>query len=303
MALIRGKYYQRSVRRNGRIITLFYGADDDARFLAGLDVLFRQERDEARQEARALNDEQRRRYEAERDFSAAIRGLLVIYLEAGGFRRQQRRRWRRRRMGPMQALPTPRDDEAIRAEMRELVARVGEHRDLAAVDRLAALAKEHPQTAREVIRCDLPRFCRENFASNLFTDEQDHAPSRNGFIARMEMKVKELCGEDPSEEVRCCAEVAAYEWGYHWMLVAVGGSKSIFQDEHPKLTRRCNAASRRLRSSLKDLAQIKALQRPRPPVVVATQVNIAHEGGTADGSAASHAPPPAARRPSRHRQG
>jgi hypothetical protein len=161
-------------------------------------------------------------------------------------------------------------DTAIRAEILELVRRIGKARDLDAVDRLRVLARDHPQLVACTIKVDLPRRTREFFVEQLL-DRKDMDGERDALIARMELMIKNLAGDDPSEEVRLLAEAAAYEWASHWVLCMTMSTKEALRVEHPGLTKRRTASAKRFTAGLKALAQVKRLQRP---ILVAAAIHV-----------------------------
>ena len=280
MALVRGRYYQHSIRIHKRVTTEYYGVGPAGATWEAMDALVRQTREERRELTQAHDAHQRRLHAAERDWSEGVRRVATAILEGRGYWRPQRRVWRRRRMGVMQtrtqAPPAPRDDAAVRAEMKALIRQIADGPDDAAVERLSRLVEEHPRGAAAVIACDLPRHARESLATLLFDGEgEENATVRQALIARWELRIRELAGPSPSPEVLACAAAAAYEEaGYHLLGMASTANQDSFRTEHPRLTLRRTAALRRFLYSMRTLAQIKALQRP---VVVAAQVNI-HNG-------------------------
>jgi hypothetical protein len=275
MVLVKGRYYQHTVCINGRVTLQYYGKGEEARLLAADHALIRAALEIECREAKDLDDQQQEFYESARDRGTIMRGLVEIYLQASGYHRPQRRRWRRaRRMGEMQAASAV-DDNAIRAEMKALVKAIGAKRDVAAVDRLRALARDHPQAAAVAIYCNLPRHARDFLASSVMDRPQDER-ERHALVARMEMMAADLAGDSPSPAVRACAEAAAYEWVSHWLLMLSLSTRDAFRVEHPRTTMRRTASLKRLMYALKTVEQIKALERP---VLVAAQVNIGSAHG------------------------
>src|SRR4051794_20136325 len=104
MAWVNGRY-RHSVRINGRVTTEYYPREDEALFAASF-LLWAEDRAEARECARAEDERLGQLHEAERDSGRAIRDLVEVYLEAAGYHRPARRRWRRRMSkSEMPALP------------------------------------------------------------------------------------------------------------------------------------------------------------------------------------------------------
>src|SRR4051812_7158326 len=93
------KYYYRSVREGGRVVSKYVGAGESAGRIARLEELERDGRDEAAAEWRAERDRLAAldRDQAERFGRAEV--LVRLALESAGFHRHNRGEWRRRRMG------------------------------------------------------------------------------------------------------------------------------------------------------------------------------------------------------------
>jgi hypothetical protein len=276
MALVRGRYYQHSIRIHKRVTTEYYGVGPAGASSEAMDALVRQAREHRRLAARELDGRQRQAYAAERERSEGLRRVATAILVGLGYWRPQCRVWRRRRMGVMQARsqapPAPRDDDAaVRAEMRSLIRRVAAGPDDAAVERLALLAGEHLRVADRAIGCDLERLARESLAAMLFDREEDWA-ERDAMVARLALRARELAGPGASPEVQACATTTAYEEaGYHLLAATSTATREAFRTEHPRLTLRRSAALRRYLYSLRTLVEVKRLQRP---VVAAARVVV-----------------------------
>jgi hypothetical protein len=271
MALVHGRYYQHTVRINGRFTLQYYGKGEEARRLAADHALIRASLERERREAREWDDQQQEAYAAEQGYGTIMRGLVEIALTASGYHRPQRRRWMRRRMAK-QTLPVPtRDAAAVKAEMQALVRRVAD-RDDAAVVPLSELAAAYPTVAVGAIRSELPRHARRLFARALLDLEgRDSRDAQEGLIARMALIEHELTAGSPSPGLRLAAQAAAYEWGLFWSLAVLTCSRDRILDEHPRLTMRRTAAAKRFAYMLKTVEQIRALSRP---TLVATQINV-----------------------------
>ena len=93
-----GRYYTRSIRRDGDVVRLYFGNGDVAEAMAQLDALRRDEREATR-----------RAWQAERDDIDAIQAdiksavgdldlLMKAELYAAGYHQHKRGEWRRRRV-------------------------------------------------------------------------------------------------------------------------------------------------------------------------------------------------------------
>jgi hypothetical protein len=271
MALVRGRYYQHSIRIHKRVTTEYYGVGPAGAGWEATDELVRQAREHRRIAARELAAGQRRLYDAERDRGEGLRRITTAILEGLGYWRPQCRVWRRR-MGAARALPAPqRGDTAVRAEMRDLIGRVAAGPDAAALERLALLVRQYPRAAGRAIGCDLMRLARESLAAIVFDRPSDRA-ERDAMVARLELRARELAGPDPTPEVLACATTTAYEeTGYHLLLATSTATREAFRAEHPRFTMRCVAALRRYLYSMKTLVEIKQRQRP----VVLARIHVA----------------------------
>jgi hypothetical protein len=165
------------------------------------------------------------------------------------------------------------DAASIGAEMKRLVRAVAINRDDGALDRLRELARLHPRVAAGAIGTDLPRQARRLFARGLFDLglEKDTRDAQESLVARMGMLEAELAAGSPSPGLRLAAQAAAYEWGVFWSLMLLTTGKDRLLDEHPRITQRRTAASKRFAFLLKTVEQIRAMERP---IIQAVQVNV-----------------------------
>jgi hypothetical protein len=95
---------------------------------------------------------------------------------------------------------------------------------------------------------------------------------RDAMRAKIKLLSAELEGAGPvSVARRLCIEAVVFAWLEHWCVAACTGGGN---NASPAQQRRQNGAARRFLSSVKVLAQITALERPRPAPVKAVQVNV-----------------------------
>jgi predicted nucleic acid-binding protein len=91
------RYYYRSKREGGRVVTEYVGTGEVARLLSQLDTIDRDEREAERQAERA----ERERFDAE-DRAVAVwckdvEAVARVALGAAGYHRHKRGEWRQRR--------------------------------------------------------------------------------------------------------------------------------------------------------------------------------------------------------------
>jgi hypothetical protein len=86
-------------------------------------------------------------------------------------------------------------------------------------------------------------------------------------LARMEVTAAELAGANPGAAVSLVAEAASFAVAEH-SLLSLAGAASI-NSEPPALTRRRDAAQRRMLRALRTLVEIRQLETP----IVVAQVN------------------------------
>lgn len=266
-----GRYYQKSVRVNGKVTTLHYDG-----FLGRLvemdDLGRREEAAEIRQEARQREAEQREAYRDEQARGRLIRDLVAVGCELAGFSRYSRGRWRKRRM---QALPTqplsPDDLAKVKAEIRQVLddCKAGNPDALA---RLRKLGADHPDLVINATSADLFTLAVQALLKRCCGDPD---PKKAAFEEVIKLRIRsltaELAGENPSPIRRLCARAAAYADLEFWLAQMVATNSKPFS---PALDRRLNSAHKRYLAALKTLAQISRLEQPRPRPVQAVQVNV-----------------------------
>ena len=92
-----GRYYTRSVKRNGRVSREYVGCGPAAELIAQMEALERERRDEERRAAREA-EERRCALEAPvRQLCEAAELWAQVALVAAGYHRHDRGEWRRRR--------------------------------------------------------------------------------------------------------------------------------------------------------------------------------------------------------------
>ncbi len=250
-------YYYTCRRKNGRVKCEYRGSGELALFIAILDNNERECNEEERQAQAEVDDRQRQALEAEQARGKAITALVSLMLERSGFARYNRTCWKRR---IMRSLPVPiatkgRDKKRITSEIRQLVNDlVGG--DRGAVHRLQAIARDYPDVFSLEVECDVVEIARSGLADHEFSSEK----MRDDLIARMHLVAAELAGPNPSISRRLCAEVASFAWAEAWIVGAVAGANG-FTVQSLQLSRRLQAAQKRLHSALRTHAQIVAIEQ------------------------------------------
>jgi hypothetical protein len=260
MAWVKGRY-QHSVRINGRVTTRYYGGGDDGQLFAAMDLLIRHERNEARQQARELDEEQRRLHQAERDRSETVRQLVALNLEAAGFHRQGRHRWRRKRRMSTALSVSSAADAPTRARLLVLLKEVRE-KVPGALKELRAIALSHPELVVTETFGDLVKLAMGSAVLSTFKDDD---ALQECLQAQIRFKLAELAGENPSPIRKVVVETAVFDWVVFWHVSTLIEANHSLQMSRAWL-RRQNDAHRRLMRSLRELAQIEAAERPRRPL-------------------------------------
>jgi hypothetical protein len=266
-----GRYYQISVRENGRITTRYIGGGwmGEAADLIRRDCA--EQLREARQEAREREAEHRAEWEAERERGERIRDLVTLGCEVAGFVRHSRHGWRKRRMGRTQTPARPSAPSDLEAEIRRAVAACKSGKP-GAIARLRELGREYPAMVLDATIGDTYRWAKQALRMVLLADRspgQDYV--REGVALKLKTLALELAGEDPSPVRRLCAQAAAFAYVEFWLIQSAATAN---QWTGPAQLRRLAAAQKRHLASLRALAQIERAERPRSPTIIATQVNL-----------------------------
>jgi hypothetical protein len=268
MALVHGKYYQKSIRLNGRVTTRSYGRG--GRILSEMDRGIAEEKQQERAERKLWEQEQVRLYREFKKQTAAVNRLLVIALNALGFVRQCRTPWRRSRVEKLPRRYPNRGDAEIRQRMRELV------NDycrgiLTANDELHDLAKRYPQEYSAECEMNMREMAIQTLVNHELPKHDAHSNKlRVDWRAQIAIMTRELAGENPSPARRLCAVLVALA-DTEFFLLTVNAATHGMQTEAPSSARRRTFAHRRYLSALKTLAQIEqAEKRSRRMVQVVT---------------------------------
>jgi hypothetical protein len=269
MAFTRGRYYQRSRRRNGRQWTEYWGRGCEA--VAAEHAAERRAREEARQEARRRDEEQRAAALIEAGLARVLDGLLALELGAVGLARLDRGPWRRRPVVKALNQPqmTPEEREATVAEIRAAAkaAMAGEKDGLA---RLRAIGARYPATVIRETQANLGNVAARALMRD-WIDKAEITPFLEGVMLRFETVSAALAGENPTPQRELCARRAAYCELECWL---VSMEVAVARPPSPAMVARLLATEKRVMLAFKTLAQIERLERPRPRPLVAAQINI-----------------------------
>jgi hypothetical protein len=274
MGWCRDRYYQRSHKVNGRVVTEYLGVGFE--YLALEDARAREGRRaaalKARQEAAAQGDLLR----GERAVARVLDDLRTRSLHALWFSQHDRGPWTRRRrmasvpsVAPEDGSLPPAAREAIADELLATVkaTMAGEK---GALERLRALGAAHPRAMVLATRADLEKIAAEVLAKE-YSGRPELAAFREGTLRRYEQVFADLAGENPSAARRVCAWRAAYAELESWVI----GMKVAAANPAPKsLLARLTAAERRLMTALKTLEQIRVLESIGTRPIVAAPINL-----------------------------
>ena len=158
MAWKDGLYYQRSIRVAGRVTTRYYGRSILGQGAAVVDEDLAAEAAEQRRQAAEARQASHQAAEADRQRGAVVQNLVVIGLEALGFRRYARNPWKRRRpsMTRLALAHSPSDQDQDQDQVAALIAEV--RADVpGALGELRQMARDHPEL---VIRTTYGDVCK-----------------------------------------------------------------------------------------------------------------------------------------------
>jgi hypothetical protein len=249
MAYLRdGKYWQKSIRRDGRVTSCYFGALGIV--VAVLDEEAAEERRLERLRRAEAEEEGRRLCAIESGRALAARRMVVAVLAPLGFV-QHHRHWRRRTMGAIESAD--RGHPPTRREVQRLAkrARAGEEGALAS---LAELARLYPRAVADAVISDLEAAARTLLADRL--SPKDKA-ARLAVEARMEAMGADLAGPDAGPATKLAAALVAFGHVQCWAMAA-GGAKTLGRSTPVDLRRVAAAHSWYLRS-LKAYAAIRKI--------------------------------------------
>jgi hypothetical protein len=276
MAWKNGRYFYRSVRRGGRVETLYFGRGEAAEREAERLAEDRRRREAGDRATRARREELEALARAQAGRFARVEVVVRAALEAAGFHRHRRGAWRRRRRPMSEATqdqatvpalePTP---PAVPDEIRDVVDRA-RRGDASALPRLRELIRADPDRMFLVVSADLAAHA-EGLAIAGIVGPEDLAAAE-GIRVKLGRMREALAGPGSPAIERLLAERAAlcwldcYGWELRHLAATRGEGPAPREAEHWQKMR--GHAHRRYLQALKALATVKKLG----PVV---QVNIA----------------------------
>jgi hypothetical protein len=284
----RGKrYYYRSIRLGRTVRRVYAGTGEEGERAAAEDVRRREAR-RARDEARREEEARWAEAEAELDeFSRLTETLARAALLGAGYFRHDRGQWRRRRNMPdtmhtkqeMSAPPAPDKDgieeQAAEEEIRKLVRRA-EQGDATVMPALRTILDLAPSRWK---RYGGLGARVEALWSKLLAGE--NLMLREAVRRQVEEMKTDLVGDSPSPLERLLADRVAATWLQAQVAdagaaVVQGGTAA----EEATALRRQNAANKRYLQTVKTLAVVQRLLRPRvSPAQVASRLATGGRGG------------------------
>jgi hypothetical protein len=132
--------------------------------------------------------------------------------------------------------------------------------DEAALPRLRELSQSHPAVFGTEVEMKLETMAQRSLANQLLPN---NAKLYADLVARMQLEVAELAGDDPSPVRRRCAQWVVFTGAEAGALATLASIAGI-QTQSIESSRRLTAAGRRYMTALKALAQITAAEaRPQ----------------------------------------
>jgi hypothetical protein len=247
------KYYRKSIRKNGRVTSIYVGGGC-AELLYEMDAIERQAKEAERQQLREWRDEQTSLYRAEQQRGRGLLAITTVTLEGLGFARYARNPWKRRQMKALPIAVQKKAKAGVESLIPDLVTRINDG-DSQALEQLRQLSAGYPEEVATAFAASLERMAEHVFVTHEIPGETADE-LQDELIAQMRLKAAELAGDNPSAAISTCAKAAAFAWAEHWILTMQAGGAGVRSDS-PESMRRRNAAHKRLMVGLRTLAQIR----------------------------------------------
>jgi hypothetical protein len=242
-----GRYYQRSVRRNGRVVSEYYGSGAAAVAVWIMDGEAREARREAQAAARAAEAEERRLFSEERTLGRSVRLLVECGIEGMGYAKYDRHQWRRRRMKTDLACRGEADPGPPTAtEIRALAEKV-KAKEPGSYQQFREVAARYPAEVVASLRLDLANLARETLAAKALAGNGAHEIA---LLTQMRLIAEGLAGPNPGLALQLAAAEAAWCWALRWSLACCQAKRGI-ETSTPAQLRRAAAASREYLRALK----------------------------------------------------
>jgi hypothetical protein len=272
------RYYYRSIRQSGRVVSEYVGAGADIDLIAAYETAERDRREMAAADWRSERARLVAQDRAQAERFDQVEVLARLALEAAGYHRHHRGEWRRRRMSDQIQTPAPVKDPPPPATVDELRAVLAQAQkgDESALPRLRELFRADP--ARMIALChgELARFA-EDAAINRMAGR--NLAFREAMVQKLAALRVELAGPEASPAERLLAERVAlcwldcHDWEIRHNSAMQGEGLTFRQAEHWQKMR--DHAHRRYLQALKTLATVKKLGPAIQINVARNQVNMA----------------------------
>lgn len=268
------RYFYRSVRRDGRVVTEYVGTGEVAALIAKIDGV---KRDLKKLDALDWRDERDRLVAIDRRQAGRfnlVEALVRLTLESAGFHRHQRGEWRRRRMSSDQArieAEPPSSKRPTPAERRKILkrARQGDHTVL---PQLREIFLADPEGMVETCQGNLAHVAEAVIVTRIA--DQDLA-----FTEAIRMKLSilraELGGPNPSPVERLLAEDVVLCWleCHDWEIRYNNTEKTnsgLSLKQHMFFQTMRDRSHRRYLQAMKMLTTVRKMGP-------AIQINLAHQ--------------------------
>ena len=287
-------FYEK-VRQGGRVVSRYVAAGDLARELGQLAAEEAEQRRAEREQLRAWRERLDARSQSLRQAAELAGRIAGWWLEAHGFHRPGRHRWRRR-AGPWRVVARIGAASEVRMPL-EIPAPVGSCRHLPLADHdvvrrarsgdpgaLPALRALFARDPAGLLRCygDLVATDLEAAADRIAGDD---LPRREALPVRLAALVRDLEGDDPGPAVALLARQVALCWldrhdlEIHYHVARVQGESLAKAVALERLRR---GASRRYLRAIATLEGVRRLQAPGPaPADLVVELPVATGGPVA----------------------
>lgn len=255
-------YFYHSVRMGGSVATLYAGAGRDAELICALITHERMKRLDDREALRATAEAAEPADRAVEDLCRRVEALARGALEAGGYHRPGRGRWRRRRGMALHLSPEIRaEDEPMRAEL----VKVFTDRDPKAA---AALLRRLEGDPDRLIRLALGEAAHHAFAAVAHQFRPSNPLTVAALITRAGRVREALAGPGATALEVLLAERCALCWlDVHVLDVQAAETEHKTLGQAEFADRRRDRAHRRYVTALRSLAQVRRLLSPGAPAV------------------------------------
>jgi hypothetical protein len=174
-----------------------------------------QRRDGEKERRNSWEDDKihRKAYQVERQRGQTINKLVAIGVEALGFARYDRGKWKRR---IVRAIPSSAGGSTsdVAGQIRKLVTALASG-DERAIPKLRELATVHPSEFAQQVEGNFVQVAFDMLADGEVAEDRK---LRDDLVARLCLVADELGGDNPSPARRLAAQAAAFNWAECWLL-------------------------------------------------------------------------------------